>query len=112
MEDSAPPHRFLLGGGPSPRLVGGIQEGSRRGLGRNVPALSLALIHRSAWNKNSRKFISKILNIPPCEGVAEPLSAILSDGTVRHLVTRMDRYARSWMLLIQTNVCTFRWVAL
>src|ERR671913_2537244 len=55
MEDSAPPHRFLLGGGPSPRLVGGIQEGSRRGLGRNVPALSLAFIHPSSWNRNSRK---------------------------------------------------------
>jgi hypothetical protein len=30
----------------------------------HVPALPLALIHRSAWNRYSRKFISKILHSP------------------------------------------------
>jgi hypothetical protein len=30
MEDSAPPHRFLLGGGGSPRSVGGPRRESSR----------------------------------------------------------------------------------
>ena len=54
------------------------------------PVLSLALIHRSAWNWNSPKFISKILHSP----------------TPLELVTPMDRYARSWMPFLQANVCT------
>src|SRR5215207_4128200 len=55
-----------------------------------VPHSHGELIHRSAWNRNSRKFTCRILNIRPCEAVALPLSGTLSDGTLRHLVTRMD----------------------
>jgi hypothetical protein len=45
-----------------------------------IPALLLALIHRSAWNRNSRKFISTILNIRPYQA-----------GAMRHLAAPMDR---------------------
>jgi hypothetical protein len=47
-------------------------------------------IHPSAWNRYSRKVISKILYSP----VPIPL------------VTPMDRYARSWMSFLQPNVWT------
>src|ERR671911_664277 len=97
MEDSAPPHRFLLGGGPSPRLVGGIQEGSRRGLGRNVPALSLAFIHPSSWNTNSPKFISKILHRGAPIPLKAPLQAPRTAPSRYPLVTPTDRYACMWM---------------
>src|SRR5918995_4264780 len=50
MEDSAPSHRLLEGGGGSPRHEGGVQEGSCRGPGLvATSALLYALIHRSAW---------------------------------------------------------------
>src|SRR5215212_3083434 len=48
-----------------------------------------ALIHRSTWNRNSRKFISKILHR------TAPIP----------LLTQMDGYARSWMFFSQTVVC-------
>src|SRR5215218_10317951 len=56
MEDSAPRHRFLLGGGASPRSVGGPRRESSRTGTLSSSGPSSCPIHRSAWNKNSRKF--------------------------------------------------------
>src|SRR5215204_3868537 len=62
-------------------------------------------IHPSAWNRNSRKFISKILH-----SLSPSTPKNTSPGTLHSpvpipLVTPMDRYARSWMFFLQTNVC-------
>jgi hypothetical protein len=62
------------------------------------PALLFALIHRSAWNSNSRKFISKILHSPaPIPRNVPPPSVPHSPAPVP-LVTPMDRYAELRML--------------
>jgi hypothetical protein len=52
------------------------------------------LIHSSAWNRHSRKFISKILHkAAPLLPKAPTLDAPHSPAPVP-LVTQMDRYAR------------------
>jgi hypothetical protein len=56
-----------------------------------------ALIHPSAWNRNSRKFISKILHTHTPMPLVSPLQAPRSAPCRYPLVTLMDRYARSWM---------------
>ena len=56
--------------------------------------LSLALIHRSAWNRNSRKFISKILHSPTLLPPESPIPGALLGPAPLELVTPMDRYAR------------------
>ena len=58
-----------------------------------------ALIHRSAWNWNSRKFISKILHSPAPVLLESPLSGTPHSPAPDELVTSRNRYARSWMLL-------------
>src|SRR5215217_7324731 len=56
-----------------------------------------SLIHRSAWNKNSRKFVSKILhNATPIPLESPAPDTLHSPGQVP-LATPMDRYARLWM---------------
>jgi hypothetical protein len=62
-----------------------------------IPALFLTLIHRSAWNKNSRKFIYEILHnhIPLPHEITPP--DIPHSPTPLELVTPMDRYAQWWM---------------
>jgi len=65
-----------------------------QGRGIVAPDLLYALIHRSAWNKNSRKFISRILHnltpLPPKSPSPEdPHSPVPLE-----LVTPMYRYAR------------------
>src|SRR5215203_3213834 len=45
-----------------------------RGLSPLAPVLFLALIHRSAWNSYSRKFISKILHSPGPMGLELPIA--------------------------------------
>ena len=63
-------------------------------------------MHRSAWNSNSRKIISKILYSPvPIPRNAPPPGTLHSPAPVP-LVTPMDRYARSWMFFLQPNVWT------
>jgi hypothetical protein len=74
----------------------GHQSFDDRGLGISwPPTLLLALIHRSAWNRNSRKFTCTILNIALHRAGSKPLSPALRDRALRHLVTRMDGYS-SW----------------
>src|SRR5215217_946858 len=56
MEDSAPRHRFLLGGGASPRSVGGPRRESSRTGTLSSSGPSSCPIHRSAWKGNSANF--------------------------------------------------------
>jgi hypothetical protein len=67
------------------------------GRGLAASALSLALIHPSAWNRCSRKFVYEILHtrtpLPPKSPAPDTLH---SPGPLP-LVTPMDRYARLWM---------------
>ena len=53
----------------------------------------VGVIHRSAWNRNSPKFVSKILNIPPYRAGAKGFATPSRGETLRHLDTRMDGYA-------------------
>jgi hypothetical protein len=71
------------------------------------PRLSsfLAFIHRSAWNRNSPKFISKILHSLILIPLKTPAPGTLHSPVPIPLVTLMDRYVRSWMSFPQTNVC-------
>src|SRR5829696_4040140 len=71
-----------------------------------VPHSHGELIHRSAWNRNSRKYISRILHSPaPIPLQSSPPGAPFGPAPLE-LVTPMDRYVRSWMFFLQTNVCT------
>jgi hypothetical protein len=63
------------------------------------------LIHSSAWNKFSRKFVSKILYNPAPIPLESPTPSTLHSPLPVPLVTPMDRYARSWEFFLQTNVC-------
>src|SRR5215218_7422791 len=49
------------------------EDSGTKGWGVAAPALPYALIHPSAWNRNSRKFISKILYIPAPIPLKSPL---------------------------------------
>src|SRR5215216_8135960 len=62
--------------------------------------------HPSAWNRNSRKFISKILHSLTLVPRKHPSPGTLHSSGPTPLVTPMDRYARSWMFFLQTLVCT------
>src|ERR671913_2313838 len=65
----------------------------------------MRLIHRSAWNRNSRKSISKILHsLTPLPLKTPAPGSLHSLAPIPH-VTPMVRYARSWMFFSQTNVC-------
>jgi hypothetical protein len=70
-----------------------------------VPHSHGELIHRSAWNRYSRKFISKILHSLTPVPLKTAAPGALHSPTPIPLVTPMDRYARSWMSFLQTNVC-------
>jgi len=60
-------------------------------------SIHLALIHRSAWNRFSRKFISKILHSPGPIPLKTPAPGTLHSPAPLELVTPMDRYACMWM---------------
>src|SRR5215213_7211377 len=64
----------------------------------SAPALLLALIHRSAWNGDSRKFISKILHSTTPIPLQSPSPGTPHSPGPLGFVTAMDRYARLWML--------------
>jgi hypothetical protein len=59
--------------------------------------LVLALIHPSAWNMFSRKFISKIVHSPALIPLESPTPGAPHSLAPLELVTLMDRYARLWM---------------
>src|SRR5215212_8518129 len=61
--------------------------------GRVLPS-----IHLSAWNRNSRKFISKILHTPAPTPLESPPPGAPHSPAPLELVTPMDRYAPSRML--------------
>src|SRR5829696_3412065 len=63
-----------------------------------VPHSHGELIHRSAWNRNSRKFISRILHSPAPIPLESPPPGTPLRLAPAPLATPMDRYARSWML--------------
>ena len=69
------------------------------------PALLRALIHPSAWNSNSQKFISKIVHSLTPLPLKTPAPGTLHSPAPILPVTSMDRSARSWMSFLQTNVC-------
>src|SRR5215203_7518960 len=73
----APTRMKMTPRAPSPKKVG-----RHRVVGRGLASSALlhALIHRSAWKRNSPKFISTILNIRPYRA-----------GAVQHLAAPMDR---------------------
>ena len=54
---------------------------------------------------NSRKFISRILHSLTPVPMKTPAPGTLHSPAPIPLVTPMDRYARSWMFFLQTNVC-------
>src|SRR5215204_2503361 len=60
---------------------------------------SSTLIHRSAWNRISRKLVCKILHKPTPLPLESPLSGTPHSPAPAELVTAMDRYARLWMLI-------------
>src|SRR5215212_6406288 len=60
--------------------------------------LRIFLIHRSAWNRNSRKFISKILHSPTPIPLESPSPGTPHSPGPLGFVTPIDRYARLWML--------------
>jgi hypothetical protein len=64
------------------------------------------LIHRSAWNRNSRKFICRIVHNYTPVPLKTPAPGTPQSPTPLELVTPMDRYARWWMLPPGTNVCS------
>ena len=74
---------------------GGDKEANteRAGALLTASALSLALIHRSAWNRYSRKFISKIPHSPAPIPPISPLQTFRRAPTSLELVRPMDRYA-------------------
>src|SRR5919107_3489751 len=77
-----------------------------KGRRRYAPALLLAFIHRSAWNRIYRTFISRMLHSLTPVPLKTPAPGTLHSPAPVPLVTPMDTYARSWMSFLQTNVCT------
>ncbi len=76
------------------------------GEGRVALALLVTFIQRSAWNRNSPKFISKILHSLTPVPLKNIRPGTLHSTVPIELVTPMDRYAPSWMSFLRTNVCT------
>ena len=74
------------------------------GTSSGVPGFPLTLIHPSAWNKDSRKFTSKILHNPAPIPLESPTPDTPHSPVPLELVTPMDRYAGSWMRP-STNKC-------
>jgi hypothetical protein len=68
-----------------------------------MPRPFFSPIHRSAWNENSRKFISRILHSLTPLPLKTPAPGTLQSPAPIPLVTPMDRYARSWMSFLQTS---------
>src|SRR5215207_10336331 len=68
--------------------------GEGRGLAPSAPLL--ALIHRSAWNRYSREFISKILHTHTPIPLESPIPGAPLGPAPLELVTPMDRYAGLW----------------
>jgi hypothetical protein len=66
---------------------------------------SSTLIHRSAWNRYSRKFISKILHSRAPHTPKSPSPDTPHSPGPLGLVTPVDRYPGLWMRLLQTLVC-------
>src|SRR5215203_7063958 len=62
-----------------------------------VPHSHGELIHRSAWNKNSRKFISRMLHMTVPIPLKPPPPGTTHSSDPIPLVTPVDRYARSSM---------------
>src|SRR5829696_2431353 len=97
-----PPTTVLLGsfvGGTVRASVSRRARGSAsQGRGIVAPALLFALIHPSAWNRYSRKFISKILHTHTPMPLETPAPGTLHSPAPIPLVTPMDRYAGLWML--------------
>src|SRR5215203_204277 len=87
MEDGAPPHRCLAGAGGSPRHVGG-PKGVVEGRTVAAPALLLALIHPSAWNRYSPKFAGTEFSETRFEGLEEA-------STTLAVAARISALARS-----------------
>src|SRR5215212_6051840 len=106
MEDSAPSHRLLEGGGGNPRHVGGVsKKGVVEGRGYRASALLLALIHRSAWKVNSPKFDApnKANWHPACIGrVGSPISEALRKGA-RALCRQSTRKSSSVQEKVPTS---------
>src|SRR5215213_11700447 len=65
----------------------------------------LGFIHRTTWNRCSRKFISKIVHSLTPVPLKTPAPGTLHSPTPIPLVTPMDRYARSWMSFLEPKVC-------
>src|SRR5215203_5976379 len=75
-----------------------------RNLSGCTPDCTLAY-SQTAWNRYSRKFISKILYSLTPVPLKTPAPGTLHSPAPIPLVTPMDRYAHSWMSFLQTNVC-------
>jgi hypothetical protein len=54
-------------------------------------------INPTSWNKNSRKFVCRILHIPAPIPLESPSPGTPHSPAPLELVTPMDRYARSWI---------------
>ena len=70
----------------------------RRGFRLRGAAFRVTLIHRSAWNMNSPKFISTILHSPAPLPLRTPSPDTPHSPASLELVTAVDRYARLWTL--------------
>jgi hypothetical protein len=64
---------------------------------RLIVALSV-FIHPSSWNKNSRKFVCRMLHIPAPTPPISPAPGTPHSPAPIPLVTPMDRYTELWML--------------
>ena len=79
-----------------------VEGGPRSTRGGRIPTpapmlLRGGFIHASAWNKRSRKFISKILHVPAPIPLESPVSGAPHCPAPAELVTAMDGYAELWM---------------
>jgi hypothetical protein len=81
-----------------------VPFGASGNLGYDCPPLPilLVLIHPSAWNRRSQKFISTILHSTVPIPLESPTPGTLHRTVPAELVTPMDRYARWWMFSLQT----------
>src|SRR5215208_2988823 len=84
---------------PGNLTLPGARPGSTRTEERNplqIPSHHITgSIHRSAWNRNSRKFISKILHSPAPTPLQSPPPGAPFGPAPLELVTPVYRYSRS-----------------
>jgi hypothetical protein len=101
-------HSRRYGTSPQDRVKKPLDKSAARYSGERAGARGLgpfrALIHRSAWNRNSRKSISKIVHSLTPLPLKTAAPGALHNPAPIPLVTPMYRYARSWMSFLQTNV--------